>query len=174
MLALNKEYRSLRCVSKWVGAHHITVKNVLDTSGAKPYHKYKTQKLYIRSREWRFQNGCSKHFGCTKSQHKLRFLVNTDFSAKIKTNPTRNTKNDVVWATSRDAVGDKLESREEKYSVGVMIWGGISWKGMVPSERPIFKVEFYENYNPTPKNVNGNMYADLVRDYAGLVVYELN
>ena len=33
--------------------------------------------------------------------------------------------------------------------------------------------EFYENYNPTPKNVNGNMYADLVRDYIGPAVNEL-
>ena len=46
-------------------------------------------------------------------------LINTDFSAKIKTNPSQNTKNDVVWATGRDQAGDKLESREDKYSVGV-------------------------------------------------------
>ena len=60
-----------------------------------------------------------------------------------------------------------------KRNVGVMIWGRISWKGMVPSEWPIFMDEFYENYNSTPKNVNGNMYADLVRDYAGPAVNEL-
>ena len=51
-------------------------------------------------------------------------LINTDFSAKICVNPTRNSKNDVVWSHSRDEAGDKLEAEEEKYSAGVMIWEG--------------------------------------------------
>ena len=38
----------------------------------------------------------------------------TDFSAKIRVNPTRNSKNDVVWSHSRDEAGDKLEAEEEQ------------------------------------------------------------
>ena len=33
--------------------------------------------------------------------------------------------------------------------------------------------EFYKDYNPVPKTVNGNMYADLVRNYAAPAVQEL-
>ena len=69
---------------KRVGVHHTTVRNVLKTSGAKPCPKYKTQKLSAIHKVKRvdFSEWILKHFGCTRSQHKLRFLVNTDFTTK--------------------------------------------------------------------------------------------
>ena len=174
-LSLNKEYRGLRPVSKRVGVSFNTVKNVLKKNNAKAYHKYKTQKLSDdhKIRRVEFSKWMLKNFGCARSNKPLGRLINTDFSAKIKINPTRNSKNDVIWAQSRDAAGDKLDCKEEKYSLGEMIWGGVSWRGLVPSDRPIFMSEFYKDYNPVPKTVNGNMYADLVRNYAAPAVQEL-
>ena len=175
VLSLNKENRSNRSVAKMTGVSRETVRNVLRKHGAKAYHKYKTQKMTEdhKARRVEFSEWMIKHYGSNRNGRNLRSLINTDFSAKIKTNPSRNTKNDVVWATGRDQAGDKLESREEKYSVGVMIWGGVSWRGLVPSDRPVFMDEFYKNYNPAPKTVSGIMYADLVKDYASPAVKKL-
>ena len=66
-----------------------------------------------------------------------------------------------------------MESKEEKYSVGEMIWGGISWRGLVPSNKPVFMSEFFKDYEPIPKTVNGTMYCDLLRRYAAPAVEEL-
>ena len=44
-LSLNKENAGLRPVAERVGVSYSTVRNVLRKNGAKPYHKYKTQKL---------------------------------------------------------------------------------------------------------------------------------
>ena len=56
-------------------------------------------------------------------------------------------------AMSREAAGDKLESKEEKYSVGDIIWGGVSCRGLVPSDKPVFMSDFYKDYNPVPKTL---------------------
>ena len=158
-----------------VGVSYNTVRNTLKVAGAKAYHKYKTQKLTDdhKVRRVQFSDWMLKKFGCARSNQPLGFIINTDFSAKIKINSTRNSKNDVVWAMSREAAGDKFESKEEEYSVGDMIWGGVSWRGLVPSDKPVFMSDFYKDYNPVPKTVNGEMYADLVRSYAAPAVNEL-
>ena len=41
------------------------------------------------------------------------------------------------------------------------------------SESPVFMSDFYKNYNPVSKNMNGAMYADLVRGYAAPAVEDL-
>ena len=51
-----------------------------------------------------------KHYGSNRNGRNLRSLINTDFSAKIKTNPSRNTKNDVVWATG--IIKDRVEKKK--------------------------------------------------------------
>ena len=114
-----------------VGVSYGTTWNVLRRHGARAYHKYKTQKLSENHKQRRveFSKFMLKNYKCARSNENRGFLINTDFSAKIKVNPARNCKNDVVWSTSRDAAGDKLESNEEKFSIGDMVWGGISWRG---------------------------------------------
>ena len=123
-LSLNKENRGVRAVALQTGVSHMTVCRVLKRAGAKPYHKYRTQKLTENHKQRRvgFAKWMLLNFGSTRSGHNLRTLINTDFSAKIRVNPSRNSKNDVVWTTSRNGpAGDLLESKEEKYSVGEMI-----------------------------------------------------
>ena len=172
---INKEHRGIRTGASRVAVSYQTVANVMKKSGAKPYHKYRAHKLSQAHKERRvtFSKWMLKNFGSPRAGRNLGLLINTDFSAKIRVNPTRNSKNDVVWATSRGAAGDILECQEEKYSVGDMIWGGISWKGLVPSESPVFMSDFYKNYNPVSKNMNGAMYADLERGYAAPAVEDL-
>ena len=145
-LSLNNENMGLRPVALKVGVSFNTVRKTLKVAGAKAYHKYKTQKLTDdhKVRKYSFLTGMLKKCCCARSNQPLGFLINTDFSAKTKINSTRNSKNDVVWAMSREVAGDKLESKEEKYSVGE-IWGGVSWRGLVPSDKPVFMSDFYKD-----------------------------
>ena len=47
-------------------------------------------------------------------------IINTDFSAKITTFATRNSKNDVIWSLSRESAGDMLDAPEEKFKKAVI------------------------------------------------------
>ena len=118
-LALNKRHRGLRPVGARVGVSYNTVRNVLKKQGAKPLHRYKTQKINQSHMERRvnFSTWMLKNFKCVRSNTNLGFLVNTDFSAKIRIHPSRNSKNDIVWTMSRNEAGDVLESQEEKFSI---------------------------------------------------------
>lgn len=139
-------------------------------NGCKPYHKYRTQKLLDNHKWNRVQSAKAilKKYGKEyREGRSWARLVNTDFSAKIKITPSRNSKNDVVWALSRGAGGDTLNGAQEKFSLGEMIWGGICSKGLVPSHRPIFVSELAKEYEPQPKTVDSKMYADLIRHKAG-------
>ena len=53
-----------------------------------------------------------------KADHIMGRLVNSDFSAKICNFAATNTKNDIVWSSSRSDAGDLLEAKEEKFSAG--------------------------------------------------------
>jgi len=83
-LSLNKENAGLRPVAERVGVSYTTVRNVLRKNGAKPYHKYKTQKLTEdhKARRVVFAEWMLKKFGCARSNQPLGFLINTDFSAQ--------------------------------------------------------------------------------------------
>ena len=89
-------------------------------------------------------------------------IINTDFSATITTFATRNSKNDVIWSLSRESAGDMLDAPEEKFTKGHMIWGGVSYRGLVPRTAPIFAGDLYNEYEPKPKTINSIMYADMI------------
>ena len=92
-----------------------------------------------------------------------------DFSAKISTHPVRNSKNQVVWDTSRNEAGDAVQCPEEKFSVGVMLWGGVSSVGLVPSNSPVFTDEFFEQYKfekGQKKTWTSQRYGDLLEQVA--------
>ena len=169
-LVVNKKKRSLRGVAGLTGVSKSTVSNILHEDGCKAYKKYRTQKMtdVHKVRRVQFCQYLLQNWAKKPNEGSTWFrLINTDFSAKIRVNPTRNSKNDVVWSHSRDEAGDKLEAEEEKYSASVMIWGGVCAQGLVPSDAPIFVCDLYEEYEPPhPKTINGVMYADLIREKA--------
>ena len=63
--------------------------------------------------------------------------------------------------------GDKLEFVIEKYEDFFMILGGVSTKGLIPSEAPIFVCDLKEEWtrlgNPKTRGVTGDMYAHMVK-----------
>ena len=46
--------------------------------------------------------------------------------------------------------------------MGLIIWGGVSYRGLVPSDSPIFVDELCDEYEPKPKTVNSHMYVDII------------
>ena len=153
---------SLRNVAPKVGVSAQTVSNIMKHNGYKSYHRWRTQKLSdthkvnrVRSAKALLQK-YGKHYRDGRSWSKV---VNTDFSAKIKISPSRNSKNDVVWALNREDGGDLLTAPKEKFSQGEMIWGGVCSKGLVPSDRPIFVSELVTGYIPKPKTLNSEKYS---------------
>lgn len=77
-------------------------------AGAKPYHKYKTQKLTNHKvRRVGFAKWMLLKFGSTRPGRNLRHLINTEFSAKIRVNPSRNSKNENVWGIVKERVAKK-------------------------------------------------------------------
>ena len=58
-----------------------------------------------------------RNFGSSRAGKPLGYLVNIDFSTKIKVNTTRNAKNNVVRATSRLEAGDTLTSNSSVKSI---------------------------------------------------------
>ena len=151
-------------------------KRILKKAGCKAYHKYKTQKLSeqhdinrVSSAEKLLQRYVAQY----RAGRSWSKLINTDFSAKIKVSPTRNSKNDVVQSTSRKDAGDLLESNEEKFSLGEMIQGGVCSAGLIPRRSPIFVSKLCALYDPKPKTVNAQMYSDMIRKLVGPAVLEV-
>ena len=50
----------------------------------------------------------------------------------------RNSKTDIVWAKSIDSARDLLDYPQEKFDQNLMLWGGVTYKDLVPPRRPIF------------------------------------
>ncbi|CAF3390123.1 unnamed protein product, partial [Rotaria sp. Silwood2] len=50
-----------------------------------------------------------------------------------------NSKNNVIWSKDKTTIQlDLLTAEQEKYSLGVLIYGGISSRGLIPNDSPIF------------------------------------
>ena len=43
-----------------------------------------------------------------------------------------------MMLSGQEEGGDKLDFKQEKFDESFMIWGGLSLKGLVPSDAPIF------------------------------------
>ncbi|CAF5087443.1 unnamed protein product, partial [Rotaria sp. Silwood1] len=49
----------------------------------------------------------------------------------------------------------------EKFSPSVMLWGGISWNGLIPKKAPVFIDEFLDEYQWSKgkkRTINGARY----------------
>ena len=99
----NKVRRSTLFVSKRVGVFQTSVVRIMNKYGYKVYHKYKVQKISDEHKERRVE--CARMFLSVsgrrvRNDKKWEKIINTDFSAKITTFATRNSKNDVIWSLS--------------------------------------------------------------------------
>ena len=125
-----------------------------------------TFKLSFRFSDWILRNWGAEANGLNKWGR----VVNTDFSGPITLTGKHNSKNDVVWTTKdgKEAARELLDYPEEKWGSNHMIWGGVCWKGLVPSDGPIFVKDFKERCREagvglgTRGGINGAAYAHMV------------
>ena len=73
-------------------------------------------------------------------------MVITDKSSGVKLTGKRNARMDRVWALSDVQAGHLLDFQSEKFDCQFMIWGGISYQGLVPSDGPIFMGDLKEEF----------------------------
>jgi hypothetical protein len=103
----------------------------------------RSQKISSLQRDERVNsaNKLLKRYGTTptRSNSKWKRLINTDFSGRISLVQKHNSKNNVIWSTSKTTIPLELQTiGEEKYSPGVLLYGGISSCGLIPKAAPIF------------------------------------
>jgi hypothetical protein len=82
-----------------------------------------------------------KRLGTTpiRSNSKWKRLLNTDFSARISLVQKHNSTNTVICSKSKRTI--PLDSRtvgKDKYSPVVLLYGGLSFRGLIPTDSPIF------------------------------------
>ena len=51
-----------------------------------------------------------------------------------------------------------------------VIWGAVSYRGLIPNKSPIFVSVEYEG---NPNNINSNMYCDMIKEKVGPAVLEV-
>ena len=68
-----------------------------------------------------------------------------------------------------------LEAGQEKFSPGFMLWGGVSTRGLIPKNEPIFVEEFLESCNlkrGDKKTMNSDRYIKMLQDHVEPAVRE--
>lgn len=126
-----KERRSTRSTAREVNLSRETVRLTAVRMGLKPYHKPRQPLLTDVHRARRLA------FARSYAKQDWRSVVFTD--EKIFPLFTKsNSKNDVVWAKSTAAVPP---AQRVAKSIGVMVWGGISWRGKLELIRLEGKVD---------------------------------
>ncbi|CAF4808444.1 unnamed protein product, partial [Rotaria socialis] len=98
-------------------------------------------------------------------------LVNTDFSGIFTIEGFHNNKNDVIYAEESSEIPANLrEAPMTKYSSGVMFWGGICTKGLIPHDGPINVTQWLRDQCQNDKRkrvyMTGELYAIYLREKA--------
>lgn len=138
----------------------------------KPFHKFKTSKMtndHLKSRVESAKTLLDKY---GRNEGKKIFswhlVINSDYSAKIGLQVPNNTKNNVVYGETRKSIPrELLEASKEKFFQGFMMWGAISWHGLIPKNGPIFIDEFLDGYEwqrGQKKTMNARRYIDLLKE----------
>ncbi|CAF1498094.1 unnamed protein product [Rotaria sp. Silwood1] len=95
-------------------------------------------------------------------------VVNSDYSGKIGLTIVYNMKNNVVYGTSRDTIPrELLELPVDKFTKGLIMWGAISSRALIPKDGPIFIDEFLDEYQwdrNKKRTLNGQRYIDLLQE----------
>ena len=170
-LMLNKKRRSGRTVGARLKLHPTTIYKVMKKHNIRPFHKRKVQGMKPEHKIARvsFARWALRTYGRSTGPGTIwRRLLNSDFSAFVKVGQGNlNTKNDVIWSHSINEAGDLLDHQQEKYSVSLMIFGAVSVRGLLPPESPIFVDQLLSQWEPKPKSVNGQIYADMNKTDVG-------
>ncbi|CAF1650194.1 unnamed protein product, partial [Didymodactylos carnosus] len=134
----------------------------------KPFKLRKAQKLSTINKEQRV--ACAKQLikkvsaRKTNSKWEWSRIINTDFSGIFTIEGFYNSKNDVVYAEdSSEISADLRAASRSKYPAGIMFWGGICTKGLIPQNGPVNFTQWLRdqrsNNNPKRLYMTGELYA---------------
>jgi len=134
--------------------------------------KKKVRQSFLKPAHKTKRVSCSKYL--LRKYDSWDHHVFTDFSAPIKLKPDMNKQNAIAWVPEScnwlDLPPGAIHDTE-KFSYGCMVWGGISSRGLVPKERPIFVTEFLQNSSAT--TMTSSEYVRLLHDFAEPAVRRL-
>ncbi|CAF1533787.1 unnamed protein product [Adineta steineri] len=152
-----------------------SVQRIIKELKLKPFKLRKAQKLSTVNKERRV--ACTKQlikkFGERKTKLKWQWnrIINTDFSGIFTMEGFYNSKNDVVYAkNSSEIPADLRNASISKYPVGVMFWGAICSKGLIPQDGPINFTQWLRDQRSTTNSkrlyMTGELYARFLDEEA--------
>lgn len=166
-----KKYLSQRKVvvklqSQNIKGKRTSVRRVIKELKLKPFKRRKCQKLTEVNKKKRVvcAKKLRKNFGSKKNHSQSKWewnkVVNTDFSGIFTLEPFQNSKNDVVYAEKSSMIPVELrEAPKNKFPKGIMFWGAISSKGLIPKNGPFNITKWLKDQqNATNSNRRGRMY----------------
>ncbi|CAF1385316.1 unnamed protein product [Rotaria sordida] len=151
------------------------VRRAIEELKLKPFKLKKAQKLIASNKQRRVT--CAKKlirkFGARKNGPKWEWnkIVNTDFSGIFTIEGFHNSKNVVIYVEDSSEISANLiEAPMLKHPNGVMFWGGICTKGLIPHDGPINFTEWLRDQRQNDKRkrmyMTGELYARFLREEA--------
>ena len=174
----NKSGQSIRKTDEMFKRNHVnssygSVRRALkEDLKIKPWKLTRSQKISPMQREKRVNSAKKilKKFGNnpTRSNSKWKRLVNTDFSGRVSVLQKHNSKNDIVWSSSESTIPFALQSVDKKkYSPGVLLYGAISSRGLIPPSPLIFIDDWLtvecQKINKKKRTMDRFLYVKLVK-----------
>jgi hypothetical protein len=105
--------------------------------------------------------------------YKWNRVVNTDFSGKFTLAPFQNKRNDGIWAKEdeKEISASLINAPSDKFQKGIIFWGAISSRGLIPSDGPInfskwLKTQKQKKQGKSKSSktwLTGELYAKFVR-----------
>lgn len=149
----NQRRKSIRKTNSMLKSQHLkssygSVQRALkEDAHLRPWKSARAQKITPDHRKQRVISAkrLLKKFGLqpTRSYSKWKRLINTDFSGRIQLVQKHNNKNSVIWSRSKASIPIELQTiGQEKFSPGVLLYGGLSSRGLIPRNSSIFVDEW--------------------------------
>ena len=148
-------------------------KTLREDLNLKPLHRQKSSA--VKERHFKDRLHAAQHllreFGCDPhaENSKWQILINSDFSGKISIKPVYNSKNAIVWAASTSDIPDSVRFVGiEKFNSGVILFGAVSWRGLIPKMKPFYLDEYFAKLDwpkGKKKSLTAVLYQKLLKEY---------
>ncbi|CAF1262097.1 unnamed protein product [Rotaria sordida] len=107
-----------------------------------------------------------------------RKVLNTDFSGSIRLIRPNNNRNDGIWAATADEIdSDNRNAGVQKFSAGVILWGGISDDGLYPRNAPFYFNEWLDKkciqIGKTRRTLDSRLYSMFIQQVIAPTVKQI-
>ena len=158
---------------KGVNISKSSVGRVAKESNLVFYKKRKTQKLTFQNKLDRVAS--ARYLKHTYKNNYYNFAI-TDFSGKMTLIPKLNQTNAGYYSKDPKSQHSPslTDSQHKKHNTGIILWGMVTRKGVLPRDKPIYMTEWIKKHakycrNPRKPTLNGKLYSI----FLNRVVYKL-